>query len=71
MNSSIEKATSKSYYLESIGSILNNPNGKYLIGGAIVCYILNKIIDSNYTLESTIDANSKTLRFNMTPVSAN
>ena len=71
MNNTIEKTPDKEYYLEAIESILNNPNSKYIITGTIICYILNRIINSNYMFESTIDVNSKTLKFNISPNSAN
>ncbi len=69
MDKSIDKMTKKYQSLETVSVILNNPNYKYLFSGVILCYFLNKIVNSNYTFETMIDANSKIFKFNITPAS--
>ena len=71
----------KSFYqdtYEALASLLFIPvcldnidiNCRYFLGGVFICYLANRIIDSRYVFESTIDINTKILKFNIMPIKA-
>lgn len=70
MENTVDKSINKFCSMETIDGIVNNSNCRYLLGGVFVCYLVNRIIDARYVFESTIDINTKILKFNIMPIKA-